>query len=486
MFRPPLPQQAAQIRHFFADQGYTEEQLRNKLGLSELPCRRLRNQARLLDATRESNCLNALLRWFWIGVPCAAADVRDSVPQWFLELAMGCGLLVEAGGQLVPELMLVPTDGLLIGSDPVSRMEAGDPQFVLWPNPTSRLLTRLMVRQPSSATLDLGTGNGVLALVASAHSKAVVATDLNPRAVAYAEFNMQLNDAENVSVLVGDGLEPVQGAKFDLIIANPPFFVTPASRFLFCDNTLNLDQMCRKWARDAAAHLHDGGYFQMLCEWAQVSGQPWEERVSQWFDDIGCDVWIMKGCTQDPADYAQERIRETNPSLERDATLYDSYMNYYRTNNVEAIHDGIIVIRRRSGKNWLLMEDVPQTPTEPFGDAIQRRFEARDFLQAHADDEQLLQIKPRLSPISRLEEAFQPVNGKWQLSSASLRLSKGLPCKSAVQPLVAEFLSACSGSRTLAEIIGEFATQADVPSEKVTNECILMVRMLIDRGFVTA
>lgn len=478
------PESAARLRAFFSDTGYAEGNLRDKLGLSELPSSRLRNLPRLLDRTREPSCLNSLLRWFWVGVPVDLGLARASVPAWFLDLTLECGLLRESESQLVPEAMLVPTDAFLVASDHTRRIDAADPQCVLWPNPTSRLLSRFMVRRPSNLTLDLGTGNGVLALLAAGHSKNVIATDLNDRASTFATFNARLNGLENIQVLTGNAFEPVRGRQFDLIVSNPPFFITPATRYLFCDNPWELDQMCRQLVRQAPDHLTEGGFFQMLCEWAQLKGQGWEERVSEWFDGIGCDAWVMKGHSQDPGEYAQERIRETNPSPERDSELYESYMSYYREKGVDAIHDGMVAVRKRSGKNWVLIEEVSQTPKEPFGQSILERFEARDFLQEHDSNEQLLRTKPKLSPHARLDETLRPAEGTWNATSLNLRLAKGLPYSTTVQPLVVEFLTQCGGDRTMAELTTDLATKVNAPAEQVQRECAAIARVLIDRGFL--
>jgi SAM-dependent methyltransferase len=478
------PENAVRLRQFLADSGYAEDHLREKLGFSELPSSRLRNLARLLDRTSETTCLNSLLRWFWIGVPVDSITAQASVPSWFSDLCIDCGLLREDAGQIVPEAMLVPTGGFVVASDHTRHIEAANAQSVLWPNPTSRLLSRFMVPRPSRLTLDLGTGNGVLALLAAGHSERVVATDLNARATFFAAFNARLNGVENIEVLTGDTFQPVSGRQFDLIVSNPPFFITPATRYLFCDNPQELDQMCRSLVRQAPAHLNDGGYFQMLCEWAQLRGRTWEERVSEWFDGIGCDAWVMKGHSQDPGEYAQERIRETNPSPTCDAELYDSYMSYYREKGVEAIHDGMVAIRKRPGKNWVLIEEVSQTPKESFGQSVIDRFEARYFLQEHASDNQLLQAKPKLSPDARLEEQLRPIDGKWQATSLNLRLGKGLPYSTTVQPLVVEFLSGCDGSRTMGELVAALAAKVEAPPEQVQKECAAIARVLIDRGFV--
>ena len=66
------------------------------------------------------------------------------------------------------------------------------------------------------------------------------------------------------------------GAHFSSDFFQPTFFHYPQSDYLFCDNPMELDQLCRHLVREAPAHLNEGGYMQMLCEWAQVGEQPWE------------------------------------------------------------------------------------------------------------------------------------------------------------------------------------------------------------------
>lgn len=472
------------LRRFFAGAGYSEKNIKEAMGLIELPSARLRNLPRLLDCTRRPSLLNILLRWFWIGAAQPASAVEPLVPAADIELLLGTRLLRREGAGLVPEVMLMPFEGFLVASHLPSRIEAGDPEVVLWPNPTTRLLLRFAICRPARQTLDLGTGTGILALHAASHSDRVVATDLNPRAVELARFNAMLNGVPNVECLSGDGFSPVAGRKFDRIVSNPPFFITPGSQFLFCDNPMDLDGLCRRLVREAPDRLEPGGYFQMLCEWAEIGGQDWHERLGEWFQGTGCDVWVLKGNTVDPAQYAQERIGETNLAPARDAELYEEYMAYYRQRRVEAVHKGLVAMRLRPGQNWVLMEDVTDAPREPFGDAVEGRFLARDFLAAHANDEQLLGIKPRISAHARLEQIFESSGQGWQPSSLTLKLVKGFPSTISMQPLVAEFLSAFDGARALGEMIDALSAKVDAPPGRVRKECLGVTRQLIEYGFV--
>jgi methylase of polypeptide subunit release factors len=468
----------------FEEAGYVETTIRKHLGAAELPSRQLRNGARLLDRTSEPTVLNALLRWFWLGCPQTEAQLADAVPADFLALLLKSGLLKADAGSLQGTSMLLPTDSFLVAADYPVAIELGEPEMVLWPNPTSKFLARFSIRNHSRATLDLGTGSGILSLVAARFSDTVVATDLNQRAISFAAFNAKLNGVENIEFMAGDCFAPVKDRTFDLILSNPPFFITPQQGYLFCDNPMELDGLCRRLVKEAPAYLNEGGFMQMLCEWAQVSGQPWEERLSEWLEGTGCDAWVMKGLTQDPAEYAQHRIRETSQDPTDDARLYDGYMTYYRERGVEAIHDGLVVMRRRTGINWVQLEEVPKTPQGDLGELVLSTFRARDLLVQLENDESLLAIKPTLSAHARLEQICAQSRGQWAAESITLRLISGFPFHLALQPLVAEFLATCDGTRTADQAIKEFAVVANAPLDTVRRECLSMMRKLIERGFM--
>jgi hypothetical protein len=485
VFKDISPSDAHRLRDFLQQAGYDEDDLKRQGYLKEAPRARLRNLPRLLDLTQEPNCLNTLLRWFWLGV---SQDIASAalLPEWFTDLALSVGLLQRTGNQLAAPAMLFPVNGFLAVCDHSANLSPSDPDFVLWPNPTTHLVSRFTIRRPSRATLDLGTGNAIQALSATRHSEQVVATDLNPRAIKYAKFATALNGLENIECLVGDGFAPVSGRKFDLIVSNPPFYIGPSVRHSFCDNPMDLDHLCRRFVKEAPDFLQEGGYFQMLCEWVQVRGQSWEERITEWVAGTGCDAWILKVNTQttDPTVYAQTHVLLSPTAPEHDVELYNEYMAYYRERNVEAIHDGMIALRRRSGQNWCAVEEFADVPKEAFGESLLALFAAQDFLRAHPADEQILSAKLTLSPSCRLEQFFQPGGGQWQPTSLTLRLMNGFPFFANLQLPVAELLSACDGSRTAGELIQRFAQRVDAPVERVQSECLAIIRGLIERGFV--
>jgi len=100
-----------------------------------------------------------------------------------------------------------------------------DPRFFLTSAFFAEFILGLDLRGKRVA--DVGTGSGILAIAAAkAGASEVVAIDINPYAVAATNVNAKKNGvAGTVKAIIGHLLSPVPaGARFDLILTNPPFF----------------------------------------------------------------------------------------------------------------------------------------------------------------------------------------------------------------------------------------------------------------------
>ena len=81
-----------------------------------------------------------------------------------------------------------------------------------------RYLTALI--KPDTSVLDLGTGSGILAIIASKlGAKSVDAVDIDSMAVKVAEENCEINSCANITCYTGE-LKSVKNAPYDLIVAN--------------------------------------------------------------------------------------------------------------------------------------------------------------------------------------------------------------------------------------------------------------------------
>jgi Methyltransferase small domain len=479
-------EESQEFRDFLHDSGYTAQTLRTRFGHSEIPQLHLL-KLYLVGIPLEPNRLNILLRWFWIGLPVESATAREFIPEHMIELFLKCGVLTAEAGCLAAPVRISPFADLVILSDhAVARTGTLRSDTVLWPNPSSLLGYHLAMRSPVGRTLDLGTGNGILALTAASHSGTVVATDLNARARYFCMFNASLNGVTNVEFREGNAFEPVRGERFDLILANPPFFVTPSVRRVYSDNSMDLDGFCRTLTRQAPEYLNENGYSQMLVEWVQVKGQPWRERLEEWFAGLGCDAWVMVSYMRSSADYAMIRVQEDRDEVtnaEDQAALTNTWQHYFESNQVEAIYGGMIVLRRREGRNWIRIEELHAKPVRPFGDFLRRVFESRDYLETHSDEE-LLAACPSLPASARLKKQFEISPEGWKLTGIDLQLGEGLPYSLALQPQVAEFVALCDGKRTLGEIADMTAAALSMDPALLRRESCGIIRQVADRGMV--
>ena len=421
-------EESQEFRAFFRDSGYTTPTLQKRFGSQEIPQLHLL-KLYLLGIPLEPSRLNLLLRWFWIGIPVDTATAREFIPERMIGLFLNAGVLTMEDGSLKSTVRISPFAEYLILSDhAVLRSGTLRADTILWPNPSTLLCYHLSIQAPVGRTLDLGTGNGILAVAAASHSGSVVATDLNPRARDFCLFNAALNGATQVEFREGNA-EPVRGERFDLILANPPFFVTPSVRHVYSDNSMELDGFCRTLIRQAPEHLNENGYCQMLVEWVQVRGQSWQDRLKEWFAGLECESQVLVSYMRPAADYAMIRVQEDRDEVyapEAQAAMTTEWQTYFEGNRVEAVYGGIIVLRKRAGRNSIRMEELRAKPVRPFGEFLRRAFENREALERLASEEQLLATRPALPASARLQKQFAISPEGWKLTSVDLQLGEGL------------------------------------------------------------
>ncbi len=304
---------AVAVAAFIRAAGYTEERLK-QLDLTKTPWRESPMRVLLPYKLAGEPVLKMLVRLFFFGESVSAAGAVAAFSPALTDSVTALGLLRLHAGFYIPECMLVHHGDHLLACDSVRRAQDGQLQdLVLGVNlPTQFLASCIVPLLHSRSALDLGTGCGTLALQMASYVERVVGTDINERALEFAALNAALNNRPNLEVRQGDRFEPVRDEQFDLIVANPPFFLTRSSKILFTDNPFSLDSFVESLARQAPERLTEGGYFQMLCEWVQVKGQPWPDRLRDWFRDSRCDILILKDYEIEPADYISLRAAESS------------------------------------------------------------------------------------------------------------------------------------------------------------------------------
>jgi release factor glutamine methyltransferase len=87
------------------------------------------------------------------------------------------------------------------------------------------LIAENMKVTEDDVVLDVGTGCGILAVLAAEKAKTVLAVDINPHAVKCAMKNAEANGVtEKIEFLQGDLFQPIkQNERFSLILFNSPY-----------------------------------------------------------------------------------------------------------------------------------------------------------------------------------------------------------------------------------------------------------------------
>lgn len=121
----------------------------------------------------------------------------------------------------------------------------------------TRLLLEAVDPGDAATILDLGSGYGALGIVMAARAPRarVTLVDINPRAAALAAVNIRDNGLTNAEARTGDGCAPVGGARFDLILLNPPIRAGRA--------------VVLRLLGEAHAHLTPGGRFYLVARTSQ-------------------------------------------------------------------------------------------------------------------------------------------------------------------------------------------------------------------------
>jgi len=104
-------------------------------------------------------------------------------------------------------------------------------QKVYEPADDTFLLAENLVVNESDVILDVGTGCGILGILAAKKARKVVATDINPHAVGCTRINARRNRVlAKMDIRLGSLFEPIKdNEKFDVIIFNAPYLPTSRS-----------------------------------------------------------------------------------------------------------------------------------------------------------------------------------------------------------------------------------------------------------------
>jgi hypothetical protein len=481
---PSSPELPTRLRAALVAAGYTYDAVAELLGPVAHDALMRNETTPGLRRTAGGSPVETLVRLFLLQAPVELAAAERALPGLVDRLAAE-GFLERTVGEVAARLDVRPyavDDGdLWVVSDLTPGLDGGSsrvgPNHVLGISAASTSLAQLTVREPAGRALDLGTGCGVQALHLARHSREVVATDVNQRALRLARFNAALN-ALPVPVDVRDGsfFEPVAGERFDLIATNPPFVISPATgeRLVYRDSGLPGDRVVEHIVRAAPDHLAEGGWCQVLANWVISEGRPWDDRISGWIPE-GCDALVVQREVLDPAAYVELWLKDAGLHGVPDyATRYDTWLSWFEDEGIEAVGFGWINVHRTGGSARELLE-WPYDVEQPVAPAVAAWGRAVDA--AVGPDSRL-----RVRPDVRQETVGAP--GAQDPETILLRQQRGLRRARQVDTVAAALVGACDGDLTVGQILDAVAHLLERDAGKLRDDYLPLAGELVREGYL--
>ncbi|HQR44755.1 MAG TPA: methyltransferase [Thermoanaerobaculia bacterium] len=470
------------VRELLDEAGYREDRICRLLDAPSLPAAIRAGPLVLGHRTAGGAPLNVLVRLFLGGFAVSRRELVVTLGSGAVAALEESRLFEPAAADLRPTVELSPIGSLVIASDRRDRHAQKAADFVLGPGPVTRLLADLTIRRPAGSTLDLCCGAGVLGLLAAAHSERVVATDLSPRAVAFARFNAELNGVGNVETAEGDLFAPVRGRRFDLILCNPPYVISPGATFLYRDGG---GEVCERIAREASEYLTDQGCLEMLCNWPEGAGTDWREGVLRWFEGTACDAWVLRHQSVAAPEYAAGWLAQEAGDGSVSAGEFAAWTAHLESLGADSVGGGLVVMRPARGRTpWREARESPPIAPGGAGDSIARTLAARDLAARNPAGRELLEARLRPSPDLELVFRDRPTGEGWDGVSRDVRLTRGLRFAARLDPVAAALVGLLDGRRTVREAVSVFAGRHGVSPELFLDDAPRAVRELLHLGLL--
>lgn len=398
------------------------------------------------------------------------------------------GLLEIDGPSVRSRVRLSEYDDLILAGDPST--EARSEAYVMPLSHASRFVARLTVRRKVESALDLGTGSGIQALLAARHVDRVAAVDCNKRALAAARLSQRLNGIDDgLTWIEGNWLEPIRGQRFDLVIANPPYVISPDNVLAYRDSPAAHDELSRQIVRECAQALTEGGFATVMCNWIHPEGA-WEAPLRGWLSGLDCDALLLHNASRDPLAYAtvwNQGLAEAD-QIEFDETV-NRWVAHYQRNGIQRIATGFVIMRRRAGgENWIQAFGDVSMPRGDGGEHLERMFAAGDLLNSCSGAPQLgalLSRAWRLLDGHRLDQSAAFDNGVYA-GVGHMRQKDDMGVRAVIDTRVLPVLLSCDGRRTLGELIEESARPDALDRGAFHSLCLDTARDLLARGYLVA
>jgi methylase of polypeptide subunit release factors len=441
-----------------------------------------------------------LIRLFLLGEPVPQAAAASALAP--LSLDQAGVIIMVANGQAHARVDIRPyaeaardpadTPTWWVVSDFGSEVRPGPlaPDHVLGIGSASLTLAQATMREPVGSALDVGTGSGIQALHLSRHAERVVATDVSSRALRMAATTAALSGVA-WDLRSGSLLEPVGSEQFDLVVANPPFVVSPGwsaddGGNEYRDGGLAGDEISRRLLAGLPGVLAPSGRAQVLANWVIPADGSWIERLTGWLRGSGCRAWVWQREVAGPGEYVSMWLRDAGigPGTPQWSAQYDAWVDWFEENEVAAVGMGLVTLWRTDERDpAIVCEDVPQSLHQPVGPHIATWERRARWLDATTSPRLLASALRCADQVVCTREALRSEDD-WRAETIHLRQLFGLGWEVEADAAVVGLLGACDGHTPVGVPIAVLAAGLGVPTDEVAQALEPVLRDLIRRGYL--
>jgi SAM-dependent methyltransferase len=421
----------ASLRLALDGAGYTDEALGSAAGAADdVTFPELRPVAAEIALDEHADLpLGVLGTLFTWGVPVAERRFAEALPELDVAALVELELLEVEDSDIVPLARIDELDGLYVVAEletDLSDSVAG----VSWSGLQCAVLTP---RSKVERALDIGTGSGMQALLCARHARQVVATDVNPDALRLTALGAALNGFDNVETREGSYLEPVDGERFDLIVANPPYVIGLERRIEFRDSGAAGDELSRELLGAVPDNLEEGGIAVLQGQWVHGADSSWWSTAAGVLAGRALDGYLIRSAVDNPVAHAATWFEDDHADdPEAYAVTIDRWLEVAAASGIEQISTAVAVIRRReAAARWFRAVTHRRAPGRLRGHDMDALFATQDLLEENGADP----FVQRVSDL-RIERRLGPSGERWFVDSRAA-LGGPRPCSAEVAALLA-------------------------------------------------